>query len=108
MSVKISNCRNAKKQPQERQQENGAGKVKLRTINVLDGIDVVITEDWQNSNGDIVTYTVKPDDDVENLRMLHLRLAGQVLLSIEVTDEQFRSFNSAYCQLLLSCINEQQ
>ena len=88
----------SRKQPQQGQGE----KDRLRVINVLKGVDVVVTEDWQDSNGDIVTYTAELDDDVENLRMIHLRIDGQVLLSVEITDEQFHSFNSAFYQWLIA------
>ena len=74
---------------------------------MIDGIDVVVTEDWQNSDGDIVTYTAKLDEDgfiaeeVENLRMIHLKKNGKSLLSVEITDEQFHSFNVALYQFYL-------
>jgi hypothetical protein len=70
-----------------------SGKVKLQVIDVIDDIDVLVSEDWQNSNGDIVTDTVAPDEEVRNLRMIHLRRNGKVLLAVEITDEQFASLN---------------
>ena len=98
---KVMGRSNAQRQPQQRQNEKRDGKVKLRTINVMDGIDLVVTEDWQNSNGDIVTYTAKLDEDgfiaeeVENLRMIHLKKNAKTLLTVEITDEQFDSLNRA-------------
>ena len=69
---------------------------KLRTINVIHGIDVVITEDWWDINGDIVTYTANPDeDDIDDLRMIHLRKNGTVLLAVEISEEQFNALNEA-------------
>ena len=69
---------------------------KLRTINVIHGIDAIVTEDWWDINGDIVTYTANPDeDDVDDLRMIHLRKNGTVLLSVEISEEQFNLLNEA-------------
>jgi len=76
-------------------QEKRGQSVKLRTINVIDDIDVVVTEDWQNSKGDVVTYTVKPNEEVRDLRILHLRKGGKSLLSVVITDEQFNTLNGA-------------
>ena len=73
----------------------------LRVIDVMKDIDVLVSEDWQNSNGDIVTYTAKLDEDgfiaedVENLRMIHLRKEGTILLSVVITEKQFGLLNEA-------------
>jgi hypothetical protein len=88
----------------DQKQEVKTERVKLRTINVIDGIDLVVTEDWMNSEGDIVTYTAKPDEDVENFRMIHLRKNGKKLLAVEITDEQFDTFNKVMFEVYMEAI----
>jgi glycine cleavage system aminomethyltransferase T len=94
----------------DQKQEVKTERVKLRTINVIDGIDLVVTEDWMNSEGDIVTYTAMTDEegyvieDVENFRMIHLRKNGKKLLAVEITDEQFDTFNKAMFEVYMEAI----